>query len=813
MRSFAAVAVDPAPGAHLTTSPAVLTVTFDHPIDPTSLGLSDIQLDEVDNSGDLTSIDDATEAVGPRDDQLILTPGQPLSPGHYEIFLAGNSGLLSTDEENLTGLPLDGSNQALGDFWIAAPGGVGLGDAIDLGTPGSTPTSTSGALDFQVNPYDVALYKITLPEGYFWRLGLEVSAQRDGSSLDSALALFDDQGRPIATDEFGRRDAPDDPFLFAGLQPGTYYVGVSGIGNLPGAPGGYDLVTRSAGAVPQTQAGGPFTLNIVADPEDSPTQLLSFAVDQADPLDPQPTGLTLGFSGTINVVGPASGINDAIEVVDQAGHTWPVAFANYNESEARISYLFRQPLPEGVYTVRLPAQGGLVDLAGLTPVAPGEPDGVLGTFTVGPSQPRSDPTDLGALLPDAALAGVPIDVALAPGASVSYRVVLTFPSFYQFQGQYSGGALAITRIGPDGIVPLDPGSPDAIGGSNDAALQPGVYSIQLSAIGADPVNARYVLKALLIQSPLADMPEPDWPFLNGIGQGPALSLRLVQPPMTTSPAASAPLQPTTSPAASAPLQPTTSPVASAPPQPTTSPAASAPPQPLRSTAQQVPSGLILGLGGDFVGRPSPFDQIVGPATSGTSASASDGIGLQLRIVPGFNPPGNPPVDGPIFRRVYHEEGDVIPVPPADDVRITDLGLDNKQRVGLTRLADVGMNRLRDVIVGWVERGSRYVPSDVVAALSHARAQAISAESGPIQGHARQVPFHIKPAWIALASALAVQFRHQISRTFVRALSWNPVRHLGRQPVRRASLPVSPRTQGNWLDSRSEGSGTGDVMPP
>ena len=142
--SFAAVAVDPAPGAHLTTPPAVLTVTFDHPIDPTSLGLGDIQLDEVDDSGGLTSIDGATEAVGPRDDQLILTPGQPLSPGHYEIILAGGSGLLSTDEENLSGLPLDGTDQALGDFWIVAKEGVGLGDAIDLGTPGSTPTSTRG---------------------------------------------------------------------------------------------------------------------------------------------------------------------------------------------------------------------------------------------------------------------------------------------------------------------------------------------------------------------------------------------------------------------------------------------------------------------------------------------------------------------------------------------------------------------------------------------------------------------------------------------------------------------------------------------
>ena len=255
VRSFAAVAVEPAPGAHLTTSPAVLTVTFDHPIDFTSRGFNVILLDRVDDSGGLTSINDATEADGPRDDQLQLnlTPGQPLSPGHYEIILTGGSGLLSTDEEGLSG---DGTDQALGDFWIVAQG-VGLGDASDkLGTPGPIPTSISDALDFQANLEDVTLYKITLPEGHFWHLGLEVSAQRDGGSLDSALALFDDQGRPIATDEFGRLDAPKDPFLFAGLRPGTYYVGVSGTGNLPGEPGGYDPATRSAGSVPQTQAGG-----------------------------------------------------------------------------------------------------------------------------------------------------------------------------------------------------------------------------------------------------------------------------------------------------------------------------------------------------------------------------------------------------------------------------------------------------------------------------------------------------------------------------------------------------------------------------
>ena len=136
-------------------------------------------------------------------------------------------------------------------------------------------------------------------------------------------------------------------------------------------------------------------------------------------------------------------------------------------------------------------------------------------------------------------------MALAPGAAASYRVVLTFPSIYTFQGQYSG-ALVITRVGPEGTFPLDPGSPDAIGGSDDAALQPGVYSIQLSAVGADPVNTRYVLKAIML--PYEQWPE--WASLNRIGQGPTLSLRPIQPPMmglpppaTPPPSTSTPVSP------------------------------------------------------------------------------------------------------------------------------------------------------------------------------------------------------------------------------------------------------------------------------
>ncbi|MBV8382817.1 MAG: hypothetical protein JOZ63_09425 [Planctomycetaceae bacterium] len=64
-------------------------------------------------------------------------------------------------------------------------------------------------------------------------------------------------------------------------------------------------------------------------------------------------------------------------------------------------------------------------------------------------------------------------MAPVPGASVSYRVVLTLPSDLHIPGPVLRGAIAITRVNPEGTFPLDPGSPDAIGGSDDAALQPG----------------------------------------------------------------------------------------------------------------------------------------------------------------------------------------------------------------------------------------------------------------------------------------------------------------------------------------------------
>ena len=660
--SLSVIAIDPIPNAHLTEAPAEVIVTFDRPIDPTSLSNSDIELDQVASDGSLTWLSDATESPGPGDNQIELAPAEVLAPGHYRTILQGDSPI-----QGLDGVGLDGTDQPLGDFWVVAKG-IGLDDAVDLGTPGPTPTSTPGVLNFLTDPEAVNLYKITLPAGHFWRLGLEISAQRDGGTLASVVSLFNAQGNLIATDEIGRRDYPNDPYLFAGVEPGVYYVGVSGEGNIPGTPVGYDPATETPSSVEQTQPGGPYTLDMVADPEDTPTKLLSLTVDRADPLDPSPTGLSLEFSGAIRlpnqVGGLASYLSNAIEVVDQGGHVWPVTAVNYIESEASVSFLFNDPLPPGDYTVRLPEQGGLVDLAGLSPVAPGQPTGVLGTFSVNPSSTPHDPYDLGALLPDIALHGVPVHAQLSPGDSVSYRFVITFPSIYQLTTQYSGGslAIAISRANPDSTIPVDPGGLDGVGVASDITLTPGVYELQLTANGSQPVLARLVLgtPAISVESILQ----------SGIGQGPGLSLRLIAPVVALTPFA---------------------------PTPTPTPM---PILPFATTSQQVPQALGVGLGADLVGRPSPEEEnqtatVVLGVQSGAMVFAQDlhipqGIGSRFRLRGGYSSDGSP-----------HLEFDAVSA-PTDSTMAADSVLHDLANRGPLQLNESKLGHLGSSIARWLE---------------------------------------------------------------------------------------------------------------
>jgi Bacterial Ig-like domain len=533
--------ITPASNSVLAASPSSLLLQFNRPIFPDTVD-NDVVVVQTDADGNPTAFTTPDSlTVDPSATLLTATLSEPLTPGHYQVWILGTSAITDLNGNYLT----DGmTNLVLGQFYVAAPG-VNLADAVDLADPDSTPEQVAGALEFQIPSQAVALYRIQLNPGHFWRLGLEVTPQTVGEPMDTALALFGDQGQLIASEAVGLPDAPQDPYLFAGLQAGTYYVGVSGVCNLPGLPGGYNPATGSPGSVIQTQNGGPFMLYVVADPVDTPPTLLGFTLDHADPAEPAPTGFTLAFSRAMAVTGQPGdwepSLSNAIEVVDQAGRSWPVQVSKYSESDAKLSYLFNTFLPPGHYLVKLPPQGGLTDLAGLSPVAAGEPSGVLGQFDVAVQQgdqsssttgempysevagrqPEQNPIDLGALLPANAAAGVPLDMALSPGQSITYNVVVTVPGVYVFQEQSRGDPPSAQITGPGLEKPLAPS------GTNDTLLAPGVYSIQLENATTTPDQGHLFVRLSSDQTELV--------LANGVGQGPALSLRLITFSEVTSP--------------------------------------------------------------------------------------------------------------------------------------------------------------------------------------------------------------------------------------------------------------------------------------
>jgi hypothetical protein len=518
------VSTSPEPGSHFTTPPSSMTLTFDRPIDPTSLG-SDLVLNKLGNDGSLTNIfgngAPPTESLDASGAQLTVSFAQILAPGHYQIDLFAFSGLTGLDGSMLN---TTGADQVLADFYVDAANPVSPAGAKDLGTAGAQPLQASDSLDFRSNPEAVQLYKVTLPEGGPWLLGAEVRAQRDGSPLDAALALFTSDGRALKTSEFGRKDFPADPYLFADLPAGTYLLGVSGLGNLPGLPGGYDPSSGAAGSIAQTQPGGPYTLQVVATPYRA-TTLLGLRPDYADPLDPAPTGFTLGFSGALGV-NPArtplsQSLDQAVQVVDQNGRSWTVMAVGYNESTAQVSYLFTQSLPPGSYVVRLRPQGGLVDLAGVAPTAPNMPPGVLGSLTVPESLALGARNDLGTLLPESAEAGVTVNFTLGAYRALTERFVIPVAGYYAFRADPSGGPIHFTVTGQHNETVSNAFSFPGEGGENLTYLTPGVYHVALVALGRQPVQARLTI-ALVGFSPES--------FLqNGLGQGPALNLELIAP--------------------------------------------------------------------------------------------------------------------------------------------------------------------------------------------------------------------------------------------------------------------------------------------
>ena len=500
----------------LTQSPSSLTINFDQDARDSGYWVDGlVQLESIGQNGS------SPVPLGPATfDQLTgsiatIPVLATLGTGNYQVVLAGSeyyssqfSYLLDPAVGNSsTNLLWDSSEPlTLADFSIVQTGAK-LSDATYEGTIGTKVQSIKGSLDLS-SQENVNLYEITLGPGHFWQLGVELDAQRIGSNLLGALTLFDSNGNVLATRDSGTGlpSSPDDPYIFTGLNPGVYYIGVSGAGNLAGQPGGYDPVTGTMGSAGQPQAGGAYDLQVVADPADSLTQVTGFSLQRADTLNSTPTGLTLTFSGAIdpNSLRP----NSPVLVYDASGKAWPITLSSYAGSQ--VSFVFNQPLPPGQYTVVVPPSGGLADLIGRAPVSPGHIPGVLASFTVEPQTSQPVAGNLGVLWPSPQ-AQVSQFATIPPGQEFVSRVVVPVAGLYTLETTFTQGSVAISRAGPDGVAVIDPAS---TGPSNtyEMPLKAGVYIVSFRTVGTQPAVGQWTFQFSSI--------DYEWILDNGVGIAP-----------------------------------------------------------------------------------------------------------------------------------------------------------------------------------------------------------------------------------------------------------------------------------------------------
>jgi methionine-rich copper-binding protein CopC len=307
----------PADQSQLTSSPSTIEVTFNQALEGFSLGLADFQLLQINSDGSTSPLSqsqaqlvESLDTSNMADDQIDLSLSRPLGSGKYELILNGSNQISGLDGETLADV---GQNQVLSHFNLSPPESS-LSSATHLGSIGSNIVTSTGDLNLSANPGAVNYYELTIEPGHHWSLGLAVNSS---GMLATTLSLFNADDQLIATSSTGLESDPGDPFLFTGLDPGTYYVGISAEGNVPDANGNYnpaDLTSQEAGA---GSLGGTYQLQAVAEVADQPTQILGVRIDEADPLVKLPTGLTLQFSGALQLAGLDQPYDPPLQLVDQ----------------------------------------------------------------------------------------------------------------------------------------------------------------------------------------------------------------------------------------------------------------------------------------------------------------------------------------------------------------------------------------------------------------------------------------------------------------------------------------------------------------
>ncbi len=504
----------------------------------------DIEIDQVGPGGSTTpylggsslwpvedTVDTTTAADGSTQTQLVVTlpaGSPPMSPGTYQIsvlptlFLAAEFAIIEPDSAWATATaPIP-----IAQFTVLARAATFAG-ATNLGTIGPATQTVSGIIEPSIEQSAVELYQFSVLTGDRRQFNAQLDSTSIDSPLQSVLTLFDARGDVLATT--GGVDDPIDPDLTASLASGTYFIGVSGAGDVPGIPGGYDAITGMPGTGGLSAPGGLFLLDLSATPVVHSTSLVDFQLNHADVLETAPTGLDLTFSGAVDVDSLASPDHQvtALSVVDSWGRTWPItALDSHGQaSQDSLSFLFDEPLPPGNYSLVVPTQGGLTDLAGNPVVGPaGSSQGVLATWTVAAPTGPADPENLGVLWPGSSnvtwSTAVTGSETLAADQEVDDRFVVICPGVYQVQTQIGTGAADVQVINSDGAIVKDTGS---LTGLNRAYvnLAPGVYRLLLVSTSSSTTKVDWSLVPISL--------DYEQSYQNGVGQVNALVLPMTGP--------------------------------------------------------------------------------------------------------------------------------------------------------------------------------------------------------------------------------------------------------------------------------------------
>jgi hypothetical protein len=542
--------LQPYDGEQLTQSPQELVITFNGLNVPALMGSFDVQIEELNRDGTKTPLwnfGDAPPELSDATGTELIIPLQKfndgdfsydnvtLPAGQYEIDLVGGTSISYAASGAFGPGPVlwnPNQDHPIGTFTILGQGAT-ISPSDSVLTTGQT---TWGWLDPSNPSSAVDLYKFTLPAGNLWQVGLAISANSIGSTLLTNLSLFGADGTLLATRNSGTGipSNPNDPYLFAGLEPGTYYVGVSGADDVPYTPGGYDPVLGIPGLNSIEQSGGLFALNLTESPHIQATRLLTSTLDYSPSDQSSPTGITLTFSGPIdlsNLFIPDVQ-ESALEVLDASGQAWPVTAESYEVSDASLELIFDRPLPPGGYTLVSPAVGGLADLAEQRVLGTGGSSSVLATWTVALAKQPPEPNDLGILWPLSSSQTGSTETGafyeateLAPGQAVAYSFTIIVPGFHQLQTQIVAGDVAVEMTDEGVTTVLDGGTSSSL---NNYVMQlnDGVYSLRFSNAGPQTAIFNWQFKIATL----------DWEKVlnNGISQTSALSVGLFSPSSVSS---------------------------------------------------------------------------------------------------------------------------------------------------------------------------------------------------------------------------------------------------------------------------------------